>query len=296
MQAAVDCCRIPKRKRAQPLHFKTSPSPRPRPIHRLVHIPRERLPEKSTWLYMHLFWIGIQYDPMTSKIQWNKATNKSNETTETTQTNYISLLKNANNATNATLTSQLAFTFSGRPFTGMERIEPGAAPSGMVIVLGTWGAELLWGKSLSCFIKCQMKRMVKSFFWSACCLILHDTSWCPMSNMYVQKSFLQNWRKVFLFSSPTCLIFIFAPDNDVYRSWVGGCFKNNIYIYKVTLWNEVTDVNAACNPSRRGCQFTRNVTATSPRAQGQFLLASGVHWYISFLTAQDLPRRTASIV
>ena len=58
-------------------------SPRPRPIHRLVHIPRERLPAKSTWVYMHLFWKGIQYDPMTSKNQWNKETNKSNDTTQT---------------------------------------------------------------------------------------------------------------------------------------------------------------------------------------------------------------------
>lgn len=74
----------------------------------------------------------------------------------------------------------------------------------------------------------EAKRIVKRFFWSACCLILHDTSWCPMSKMSLSKSqFFRIDVKCSCFHHQLAWSAFFAPDNDVYRSWVGRVRKRH---------------------------------------------------------------------
>ena len=116
----------------------------------------------------------------------------------------------------------------------------------------------------------EAKRVVKRFFWSACCLILHDTSWCPMSKMSLSKSqFFRIDVKCSCFRHQLAWsAFLRRTTTFIEAGW--GGLENDM---KVTLWNEVTYVNAACN-------LTRNATATSPRVVFAGISRSLIHFFL----------------
>ena len=146
-------------------------SPRPRPIHRLVHIPRERLPGKSTWVYMHLFWKGIQWHP---KINETKK-----QTSQMKQLKQIKPFEQCEQCDQCNPSLHIFWTtFHGD---GEDRARCCTVRNGdCPWHLGRWDAVR---NLVSKFIKCQMKRSeslsvsfevrVASYF-----MILHDVQ-CP---------------------------------------------------------------------------------------------------------------------